>query len=208
MRWSADFCCIQHNCCLFDRLLFLLCSLLASFYPTYIPLLALWRVAAGRGMHQTRNCCFFYLISNPTLLFLPLMLSLPSFFLYSCTAPSGVSDGISGSSTARHEVVLQGRFSTLPQVVNKVFPRGKYFTSLPYCCQKFGLQHLSLGSYPVLQVNFPLECFALKLQIGKSNLCENSKRVESCSLRKVGYAFSHVSYQPLICSHMYVCGPW
>lgn len=100
------------------------------------------------------NCCFFYLVSNPTLLFLLLMLSLPSFFLYSCTPPSGVSDGISGSSTMRHEVVLQGRFSTLLQVVNKVFPWGKYFTSLPYCCQKFGPQHLSLGSYPVLQVKF------------------------------------------------------
>lgn len=151
------------------------------------------------------NCCFFYLVSNPTLLFLLLMLSLPSFFLYSCTPPSGVSDGISGSSTMRHEVVLQGRFSTLLQVVNKVFPWGKYFTSLPYCCQKFGPQHLSFGCS---KLNFPLEYFALKLQIGKSNLCENSKRVESCSLRKVGYAFSHVSYQPLICSHMYVCGPW
>jgi len=157
---------------------------------------------------RPNNCCFFYLVSNPMLLFLPLMLSLPSFFLYSCTVLSGVSDGISDSSTARHEVVLQGRFSTLPQVVKKVFPWGKYFTGLPYHCQKFGLQHLSLGSYRVLQVTFPPKYFVLKLQIGKSNLCENSKRVESCSLRKVGYAFSHVSYQALICSHMYVCGPW
>lgn len=144
----------------------------------------------------------------PVLLFLPLMLSPPSFFLDSCTAPSGVSEGVSGSSTVRRGVVLQGRFSTLPQVVSRVFPWGKYFTSLPYHWQKFGPQHLSLGLCPLLQVNFPAEYFALEVQIGKSNLCENSKRVESCSLRKVGYAFSHVSYQPLICSHMYVCGPW
>lgn len=65
MRRFADFCCIQRNCCLFDRLLFSLCSLLASFYPTYFPY---W---LSGGWLRVGECHVIYLHEAEKLFLLP-----------------------------------------------------------------------------------------------------------------------------------------
>lgn len=90
-------------------------------YAFFLPLLfPCWLYGCGCGKSmllitsRPQNGCSFYLVSDPKLLFLPLTLSHPSLFLYSCTAP-GVPGGTSSSSTSRHEGVLQGRVSTLLQ---------------------------------------------------------------------------------------------
>lgn len=57
MRWFADFCCTQRNCCLFDRLLSAL-FLPCAFLPTSIPS-KLYQGGCGEGdviyHHQTRQ---------------------------------------------------------------------------------------------------------------------------------------------------------